>query len=324
MRTKLATLLLIVLACVIEARPAHAADPPGRVDIGCYVNGIQDLSFKDSKYVIDFYIWFRWVAEGPLREYKPLDSIEIINGKIDNKSGVVEKKLGEVQYVTARISATISEAWQLRAFPFDHHRIVIKLEDSGKVAHELVFAEDRSNSRIGDEVKLSGWNVKNFTLGVADRTYKTNYGDISLPRDAESTYSRYSFAMDLEREGSGVAVKILSIVILSTLCAFVAFLVKPTDLDPRFGLGVGALFAVAASEFIVSSLIPDSGVMTLADQVHMLAMGLIFLSLLFSAYSLRLSVSERAAAADRLDRWCALAFPALFGLALVAMVVRVR
>ena len=297
------------------------ADEPAKVDVGVYINNLQEVSFRDSKYTLDFFIWFRWHAEGKLQDYKPLESFEIVNGKVENKSSIDEKKIGEVQYASARITATMNEAWQLRGFPFDQHRVTIKLEDSTHEAQSLRFVEDRTNSRIGDEVRLAGWHLDGFTSAVNDHRYKSNYGDISLPRDAESHYSRYEFSFGLERDGYGVAFKILSIVMLSTLVAFVAFLVKPTDLDPRFGLGVGSLFAVAASEFIVSSSVPDSGVMTLADQVHMLSMGMIFLSLLQSAGSLKLYVRQREELADRIDTWCAVAFPVAFLLIVAAMAV---
>ena len=66
--------------------------------------------------------------------------------------------------------------------------------------------------------------------------------------------------------GRGAAIKLLSTVILATGVAFVSFMVKPSDLDARFGMGVGALFAVAASAFIVSASVPDSASLTVADQ----------------------------------------------------------
>ena len=118
----------------------------------------------------------------------------------------------------------------------------------------------------------------------------------------------------LEREYSERASlgRLVSTVLAATAVAFVAFMVKPSDLDPRFGLGVGALFAVAASAFVVSSSVPDSGVMTIADQVHMVAIGFIFLSLLQSAFALKLEVSGREAQSVRLDHWSLLVMPLVF------------
>ena len=311
MASRFAALLLLML-CPLFTWAAAGEREPVRVVAGIFVNSLQDLSFKDSKYVLDFYVWFRWKADGAPADFKPLESFELINGRIDNKSSIVEKTIGGENYASARVLATINEVWQLRRFPFDQHRIRVHIENSASDASAMVFVPDRDNSRLGDEIHLSGWQVSGFGIDVSTKTYKSNYGDVSLPKDAESSYSRLSFSADMVRDNLGIAFKILTIVVVSTLVAFVAFLVKPTDLDPRFGLGVGALFAVAASWFIVASLVPDSGVLTLADLVHVIAMAMIFASVVVSAWALRLAETGREASADTLDRYCAIAFPVVF------------
>ena len=303
-----AAMAALVLLCV--GLGAHAQ--PAEVVIGSYVTKIQDVSFKDNKYALDFYLWFRWKAEGALADYKPLDSFELENGKVENKSSVVEKKIGDLNYASVRVSATVSETWDLKQFPFDSHRLRVHLEDSAHGTDELVFVPDTKNSRLGDELNLAGWQVADFKGEVGNKVYQSNYGDTSLPSDARSEYSRYSLSMEMDRTTYGTAWKLLSTVLAATAVAFVAFMVKPSDLDPRFGLGVGALFAVAASAFVVSASVPDSGVMTIADQVHMVAIGFIFLSLLQSAFALKLEVSGREAESVRLDHWSLLVMPLVF------------
>ncbi|MGS0755618.1 hypothetical protein ACVBEH_13595, partial [Roseateles sp. GG27B] len=256
--------------------------------VGGYVNKIQDLNFKDNKYALDFYLWFRWKAVGPLANYKPLDSFEIINGKIENKSSIVEKKIGDLNYASVRVTATMAESWDLARFPFESHRMVVNIEDSTFLSNDLVFVPDKSNSKLGDEIELSGWVASSFASEVQSKIYHSNYGDISLPTDATSDFSRFVFSMGIERATYGSAFKLLSTVLLATAVAFVAFMVKPSDLDARFGMGVGSLFAVAASAFIASSSVPDSGVMTVADQVHMIALAFIFATLLVSSICLKL------------------------------------
>lgn len=318
--------LATLVAGIVQAQPAAPAAPasapgadPGaapaattQVLIGAYVNKIQDLNFRENKYEIDFYLWFRWKAEGALAEYKPLESFEIINGKIDNKGSVVEKTIGDLNYALVRVAATMSETWELARFPFDSHTVRINIEDSGLTIPDLVFTPDRSNSGIGDELDIAGWNALNFMVDVKDKVYRTNYGDISLPTDARSDYSRFVFGVDLERVSLGSAVKLLSTVLLATAVAFVAFFVKPSDLDARFGMGVGSLFAVAASAFISASLVPDSGEMTVSDKIHMVALGFIFATLLISALGLKLEVTGREELAFRIDRVCLVLLPLLF------------
>ena len=309
------TLLMALLGalCLMSALPGAAAQaPPAEVVIGTYVNKVQDLSFRENRFSVDFYIWFRWKAEGALAEYKPLESFEIINGRIDNKTSVVEKKIGDVNYASARITATISENWNLTNFPFDRHRTQLRIEDSLLTALDLKFVADKANSRLGDEIEMAGWKAGNFDSEVQPRMYLTNYGDISLPTNAQSEYSRYVIAWDIDRIGWGAAVKLLSTVILATGVAFVSFMVKPSDLDARFGMGVGALFAVAASAFVVSASVPDSASLTVADKMHMVALGFIFVTLLLSAFCLRLEVHEREELAFRIDHWCLAVLPLLF------------
>lgn len=317
---RLAALLALAFWPLFASADESAAKPV-RVVTGVFVNGVQDVSFRDSKYAIDFYIWFRWNPGAAPDDFKPLEVFELVNGRIDNKSGMVEKAIGAEQYASARVLATMNEVWALSNFPFDNHRVRVHVENSTFDARRLVFVPDRENSRLGDEIRLSGWKMADFAIAERTQTYKSNYGDVSLPRDAESSYSRLTFSMQMSRDGNGIVFKILTIVIVSTLVAFVAFLVKPTDLDPRFGLGVGAQFAVAASWFIVSSLIPDSAVLTVADQVHILAMATVFASVVVSAWALRLYEGGKEAAADRLDRLCVIAFPAVFLLAVLACVL---
>lgn len=304
------TALWLIVAMLGAAGAARAE--PAQVTVGTYINKIQDVSFPDNRYAVDFYVWFRWKPEGALKDYQPLESFELVNGRIENKSSAVEKTIGDLRYASVRVSAVIAETWDLKNFPFDEHRLKIHLEDSQHVAGDLVFVPDTTNSRIGDEIDLAGWSLSDFAAETGPKVYKTNYGDSSLPTDARSEYSRFTVAMTMTRDSYGSAYKLLSTVLAATAVAFVAFMVKPTDLDPRFGLGVGALFAVAASAFVVSSSVPDSGVMTVADFIHIIAMGSIFASLLQSALALKFEVSGRLDVANRLDYWSLVIFPVVF------------
>lgn len=296
--------------CLLLAGPAGAE--PAKVIVGTYVNKVQEVSFRDSRMAIDFYIWFRWKPEGTLKDYKPLESMELINGRVDNKSSVVEKVVNGEHYASARITATIFKTWGLDTFPFDNHRVRVYLEDSQYFAEELTFEPDLKNSRLGDELTLPGWRLADFSIEAVPKTYNTNYGDLSAATDAQSTYSRLSFGMTMWREGWGTAVKLLSTVVFATLVSFVVFGIKPSDVDPRFGLGVGALFAVAASAFVVASTQPDSGVLTIADEMHIIAMGFIFASVVQSAFCLKWDEAGLEERYKKVDFWSMIIFPALF------------
>jgi hypothetical protein len=136
--------------------------------------------------------------------------------------------------------------------------------------------------------------------------YQTNYGDTSLPSGSESVYSRFLFAVPIERAGYGYFLKLFFGLFIATAIAFTASFIQPTHVDPRFGLGIGAIFAAVASEYVVTSALPDTNVLTMADTLHLLAFFFIFLSIAESTYSLSLYSSGdavRMRRSVRLDRW---------------------
>jgi hypothetical protein len=176
----------------------------------------------------------------------------------------------------------------------------------------MVFEIDVPNSGLGDEINLSGWTVSFFDAGVTTKAYRSNYGDISLPTKDRSEYSRFTFSMDLRRENHEAAIKLLTTMVVAPLVAFAAFLIKPTDVNTRFGLGVGALFAVATSAVIVASAVPDSTALTAADRLHMISMSFIFASLVQSAICMKWDATGHKIRCGWLDRLSLLIFPLLF------------
>jgi hypothetical protein len=70
--------------------------------------------------------------------------------------------------------------------------------------------------------------------------------------------------------------------------ALLAFLIDPTDLDPRFGVGVAAIFGAVSSMLVVSSNMPENPYFSLSDKIHIFSLMFIFLTLFISCISLRI------------------------------------
>src|SRR4029077_10837399 len=139
-------------------------------------------------------------------------------------------------------------------------------------------------------------------------SYKSTRGD---PRMAsgQATYSQLIYGIWIKREGYGFYLKLFQGLYAAVGIAFLALFIKPTDVDPRFGLGVGAFFAAVANCYITAQMLPDSGVMSLADMVNGFGMGTIFLSLVQSTLSLYLyDIRGEEALSKRLDKVSAVIF----------------
>ena len=85
--------------------PAPADAAPAKVetiDVGIYLNQITGVDLRNNTFSVDFWIWFRWKNSA----LKPMDSFEVISGKVTSKTNCTHSELpGEVHYAACRIAA---------------------------------------------------------------------------------------------------------------------------------------------------------------------------------------------------------------------------
>jgi len=64
-------------------KPPPTAVPAGAnpVKAGIYVDRIIDLSVKEARWTVDFYLWFRWNGTG----VDPGEKLQIVDGSIESK-----------------------------------------------------------------------------------------------------------------------------------------------------------------------------------------------------------------------------------------------
>jgi hypothetical protein len=298
--------LCILLSGLFVASSAKAA--PAAVTTGIYVNQIYAISLKENKLTADFYVWFRY-------------SDSSLNGRIESKTGIVRKKIGEINYASCRVVATMNKFWDVSRYPLDQHVLSIELEDAESDDARIVLSPDTENAGINPEAQVRGWRIRSVSSTVTTKKYDTNYGDISLPTNNQSSFSRYTFSIEAIRLGYGQFFKLFAIMFLAVFVAFLAFFVQPSA-GPRFGLGTGALFAAAANSFVVGSSLPESSGVTLSDQLQIMTIFFIFSSLAMSTYSLRLWNNGAELSSKRVDRFFASTLPILYVLVTAWLVMR--
>lgn len=286
------------------------------VHVGVYVNQFKSIDIKTNTFVVDFWVWFRWKGDG----INPLETFEVVGGTIDNKASEARDEVKGFHYAQARVTATVTKFFDIARFPLDSHTISLDIEDSEREEDRLVYIEDKENSNLPEDLQVPGWQIVDKRAITHTHEYSTNYGNISLETGNKSSYSRFSFQVDLVRPGLGYFFKLFWSLFLATVIALLAMLIDPIDLDPRFGLGVGAIFAAIASAYVISSALPETNQFTLADKMNMLAIGIIFLSILQSVFSLRMWKSGNEAGSKVLDRYSFWGFLALYGVATVVLV----
>jgi hypothetical protein len=195
--------------------------------------------------------------------------------------------------------ATLKQAWDVGDFPFDQQRLKIVVEDANTDTSALVYLVDSLHSRIDPEVTLFNWKITSFRFEPRTMTYRTNYGDPAL--SGNSSYPAAVAYITLKREGLGLFFKLFTGVYVAFLIAIVVFFIDPIEVDPRFGLSVGAIFAVVGNKYIVDSALPDTATFTLVDKIHVITFVYILFSVVLSVFSLRLYKDEKIRLSKKLD-----------------------
>ena len=274
----------------------QAGANPVRVDGGIYVDRIVDLSVKESTWTVDFYVWFRWSGQGA----DPGENFQIVDGSIESKEKVDEYTSGDEHYALYRVVAHITKFFDVSRFPRDDHLLTINIETPASERHELLFVPDNESSGVSSRVQIPGYSIYEQAVLEKPHAYTSTHGDPRLAAGTEKVQSQLRMGLWIQRQGWGFYLKMFVPLFAAVGVAMLAFFIKPTYIDPRFGLGVGALFAVIANTYITSLLVPDTGVMTLVDIVNQVGIVTIVLSLLQSTISLYLYDRKGKEALSRL------------------------
>ena len=254
------------------------------VRVGLYVDRIMGLSIKETTWTAVFDLWFRW--QGDLQN--PGEDFVLMEGNIVSKEKLVDLSDSSGHYVRYRVEATFTKPFRVTRFPADSHLLTLALESGGTVRQELVFVPDEESTRVSSRVSVPGYSLQGSKGIEKAHSYKTTRGDPRLPVGTKSTFSQYRFGMTLERAGWGLYLKMFQALYVAVGVAMLACFIKPTDVDPRFGLGVGALFAAVANSYLVGSYVPDTGEFALADVVNAIGILTILATIIESTVSLYL------------------------------------
>jgi hypothetical protein len=300
-----------------------AVEPPAVIRVGVHLNAINHLSVKENIATADFWIWCKWQGDG---EKNPLNTIEIANGTITSGDGDeddIRKEFdGGVHYACRRITADVRQHWSLTAFPMEVQNFIMQIEDGANEEHLLQLTPDATDGLVDPDFRIHGWRINDVTLTRDSHLYPTTYGDTSIDPDKASRYSQLRLTVTLARPGWGLFIKLFAGLAAAAGLAFLSLLIRPIDLDPRFGLGVGGLFAAVASQYVISEALPDSTELSMADWLCLCSIVFIFLALIESVISLKIYYTGRESLSRRLDLTCCIVLVIAFLVCCTVIVLR--
>lgn len=289
-------LLFVIVYCLgIQCLRAQA----DTAKVGIFVHSLYNFDLNDKSYGTVIYMWVNHDVDSLSFE----NSLEIVNAKSTDYSLYMDEEAEGIRWVSVKCRAQIITDWDISDFPFDRQVLVIQVEEADKDITGLVYVADTINSKIHESLKLKDWIITDFKIRGGVSLYKTSYGDPSLA--TESAYATVVAEIYIERiHVWTIFFKIFTGVFVGFLIALMVFFIKPINVDPRFGLCVGGLFAAVGNKYVVEGTVSYASNNTLADSIHNLTfisiLVIIFVSII-SLYTFEKGGDKNLRRAKRID-----------------------
>ena len=278
---------------------AKQVHKPDTVSVGIYITSIHDIDFKDKQYSITMWLWLKYKKP----EFSFDKYMELPTAKSYEKSfySVDTLKDGRI-YMLMKLECLMKDSWKIKDFPFDRQKLKFSIENSDYDSNDLVFVEDTLGKHYSQMNSLD-WKIvpDSFKIAIGTKKYETNFGDPELTKP-HSEFSAFQVQIGITRDSWGLFLKIFLGMYISFLISFACFFIHSDNMDSRFGLSVGALFAVIGNKYVVDSTLPETTSFTLVDTLHGLTLLFVFAVVASSVRSLKLNKQNKIGEAVRFDR----------------------
>jgi hypothetical protein len=303
MKPSLFLILFIFSFAFTQAQPTA----PDTVKTGIYITSIHDIDFKQKEYTVDLWLWLKYKN----KDFDFSKNLEIPQAKSVEKSYYTIDSSNNRIYMLMKLQCIMKDNWKIANFPFDRQKLRLSFENSQYDSRSLVFDIDTLGNHYDPKFTLRGWTIDSFDISSGKKMYETTFGDESLSKP-HVEYSSYKVKIGIKRDAGELFWKMFLGMYVAFLIAYICFYIHADNIDSRFGLSVGSLFAAIGNKYIIDSSLPESNSLTLVDTLHGITLLFIFLIVAASAYALRLVKKDKLSSANRFDMIAAQVLLALY------------
>ena len=297
MKKSLGGLLLVIFVSSFLVNSVKAEKPhPDSVKTGIYVTSIHNIDFKNNEYTINFWLWLKYKK----REFDFVQNLEIPQAKTFTKLYSSLDSSDGRYYLLMQLQCVMKDSWRINNFPFDEQKLKLSFENSQFDSKDLIFVPDTLGKHYDPRFTLLGWDIDSFIVASNIRQYETNFGDPEVKKP-HMEYSAYGVRISMDRDATSLFWKIFLGMYVAFFISYICFYIHADNIDSRFGLSVGSLFAAIGNKYIIDSSLPESTTFTLVDTLHGITLFSIFLVVACSVYSLRLMKKNKLKEANRFD-----------------------
>src|SRR5437867_8134725 len=330
--------VLVLVAMSIEAalgaetpalidRP-NANSGPTQISAGIWVVDINSIDSAQQTFTADIAVVLRWkdprlAHTGSGVVHYALDQVWNPRVVIVNETNSVNRRLPESVDVDAdgtvlyrqRYVGAFAQPFRLNSFPFDKQSFRVQLVAVRYQTDEVKFVPDQRWIReglkeaggISPTITLPDWTIEKWELKPL--VYALAPG---------MQYSSYAFEFTASRNVQHYILKVILPLVLIVIMSWAVFWIDPINASSQVSIAMTSMLTLIAYRFAIDSQLPLLPYMTRLDVFILASTLLVFFSLIEVVATVILDNTQKKKRAVRIDRYCRVIFPVIFGIASIA------
>lgn len=305
---------------------------------GIDINEIRNLDEKNSSYLVDFYLWFRFRGD------IDADNIEFSNygterldsgDKLELDAPINEEVIDGITYRVYRVQADFKEKFRFDNYPFDRQKLAVRFRHANLTRDNLIYVVDVVGMRdtVAREI-ISNWEQSKVFETISDwdledvqffQDILINDSTLGDPRlfdsDSDLKYSRFNAVVDIKRDRVSFAIKnLLPLLFFIGISYLLLFL--PFDYISVEAVS-GTLLAVVFFHLSLLEGLPEGiGYVVALDYGFYIIYGSIGLELLLVVVGHKTEIRENKIASQRLITIARIVFPTILLISAIAFFYR--
>lgn len=247
----------------------NRTDTGVKVLTGIYLDRIEELDIKQSRWTYEFYLWFKWnpteidLLGEKHEKFQNELPFNIVNGEIIS-ADLIEKQIDQAKntgYIQYQVKAKTTQFFDVRLFPIDEHYLIIPIEHKWLDRGDVIFIPDTLESKLSSRVMIPGYTItKSMKLIEKAHAYQSARGNPKFSSTDMENFSQFRAGVKINKNGLPDILKLFLINFIAVIVTFIA----PFSPDPS-RYTVGAIFTTAGANYILASKLPASHVYTFAE-----------------------------------------------------------
>lgn len=236
-----------------EAEIAASANA-AKLTTGTYVERLDSVDIKNSKYAVTFKCWFNWSGFDDLdMEHR----FELYEGTIKNIVKKDEHRENGNNYQLFEVTADVSKEFGTKRFPLGSYQLRLYLKPLDNIEH-IVLIPDKENSGINPKLNAAGFSLDRSGTALFIHRRSADAEGAYYKGGGTESYSEVLTAMELKRNSIGLYLKCIIALIGTGIWALITLYICAHHQTDSLGMMPAILIGTVTNLMIGANLVPDA------------------------------------------------------------------